>query len=890
MAMIPDENRGGCLLRIASFGLFLVLCLAVLLVLVPPAGRRPQPAAPEPALTKPPPTTMEGSAMLLDGQWEVEGRDMRLPATVPGDVFSALLAAGKIPEPYWRRNESELRWVGETDWTFAREFVVPASFLLHRSFELAIEDLDTMAEIFLNGKAVGTSENMFRTFRAEVGPLLVAGRNRLEVRIASAAKAAKARAEKLPYPVPNSTNNLVPHMNTLRKPQCHAGWDWGPCLIPAGIYGGVRVEATDSGRIRWVSASQKHADGRVTVRVEVAASPVADHTIPVTVELAGQTRLLDVKDTGTAEFVIEQPELWWPAGYGEQPLYDLAVSTPDHAVRRRLGLRALEVINEDDPKDPDNPGKLPGKSLTVRVNGVDIFCKGANWIPCDALPGRQTPERYRDLLESAVAANMNMIRVWGGGRYERRLFYDLCDELGLLVWQDMMFACSMYPSTPEFIDEACREAEEQLRRLQTHPSIALWCGDNEVIGALGWYDQTRRERDLYLVGYDRLNRELQKVGARVDPTRVFWPSSPSDGPGDFRNGWRNFERGDSHYWDVWHGGKPFEAFHDIRPRFCSEFGYQSFPSLETVRAYAEEQDFNVSSPVMEHHQRNNGGNMRIVNMFMRYFRMPKDFEQFLLTSQIQQAMAIQSAVEYWRTLRPHCMGTLYWQLNDNWPVASWSSIEYGGRWKLLHSHAKRFYAPVMATAYALNVDELQADGKTKKKIKRFVLFAVNDQRQPFRGTLLLERRGLTGAVQQSWPFSLDLPAGSARRLLFDPFESISPKSEETFFALTTKDESGAVVHRNTYLPAAYKRYELPDAKVEARVLSGAGNRFVLRVATDAPAFFTWLETPGIRGTFSDNSFTLLPGEPREIEFVAKDQTTEREVRQALRVTHLRRTY
>jgi beta-mannosidase len=890
MALIPNEGRGGCLAKVASFGLFLILCLFVVFVLLPGLARKRAPTLPQPEEPPPPKVRVEGFAMNLAGEWQVSGKDMALPAQIPGDIFSALIAADEIPDPFWRRNEGKLRWVGETDWTFTREFIVPSEFLQHRSFELTIHELDTVAEVLLNGTSLGHAANMHRVFRADVGPVLKVGRNRLEVRITSAVKAANEKAKTLSYKIPNSTNNLVPHLNLLRKPQCHAGWDWGPCLIPAGIYGDVVIQAADVARIRSVRTSQEHSDGKVKVKVDVELDAVEGQTVPVTVALAGRERHLDVLGkAGRAEFTIDHPKLWWPVGYGKQPLYDLKVSTPDQAVRRRIGLRKLEVINQEDPKDPKDPNKLPGKSLIFRVNGVDVFCKGADWIPCDALPGRQTPDRYRDLLESAVAANMNMVRVWGGGRYERDLFYDLCDELGLLVWQDMMFACSMYPATEEFIAECCREADEQIRRLQTHPSIAMWCGDNEVIGALSWYNETRKERDLYLVGYDRLNRELAKVAAQADATRMFWPSSPSDGPGDFRNGWRNFDRGDSHYWDVWHGGKPFEAFYSIRPRFCSEFGYQSFPLLETVRTFAEKEDFNVSSPVMEFHQRNNGGNTRIVSMFMRYFRMPAGFEQFLFVSQVQQAMAIQTAVEYWRTLRPHCMGTLFWQLNDNWPVASWSSIEYGGRWKLLQSQAKRFYAPVMATAYAQTVEEVQADG-SKKKVKRLAVHAVNDRRERFTGVLELARRDFSGAVQQAWRLDVDLPPGSEQRLMFDLFGDMVPKSEEVFLTLVLRDGEDRIVHRNTYFPAPYKRCELAKAKVDAKVVSGEGKRYTIRLEAPAPTFFTWVEVQGIRGMFSDNSITLLPGEPREIVFTAKEPTSAREVREALRVTHLRETY
>ncbi len=335
--------------------------------------------------------------------------------------------------------------------------------------------------------------------------------------------------------------------------------------------------------------------------------------------------------------------------------------------------------------------------MTFIVNGKAIMAKGANWIPLDAMPALHTSDRYRTLLQDAVDANMNMIRVWGGGMYEQDEFYDLCDELGLLVWQDLMFACALYPSAPDFLADVELEVRDQVKRLRDHTSLALWCGDNEVIGAIGWYPESRTNREKYVVNYDRLNRVLQQTVEAEDPTRRFWASSPCNGELDFGDAWHDDNKGDMHFWDVWHSGKSLDAYHSIKPRFCSEFGYQSWPSLPEVKTFAEPSDWNVTSPTFEQHQKNGRGNSIITEMFTRYFRFPSNFEQMLYLSQVQQALAIKTASEFWRSNKPVCRGILYWQLNDCWPVSSWSSIEYSGRWKQLHYHAKRFFAPQMAT-------------------------------------------------------------------------------------------------------------------------------------------------------------------------------------------------
>ena len=560
---------------------------------------------------------MNGIVLSLSGMWRLRaaGETETIPCPIPGDNFSALQDAGRIPDPYWRENEAEVQWVAERDWIFSRAFDVPAALLRHRAVYLAFDSIDTVAEVFVNGRLAGRADNQFRRWRFEVRRLLREGANELEVRIASPVRAAReAHAALAPDFDPALVNgSSVPGIFALRKCPCSGGWDWGISLPSSGLHGDVSLVGADAA-------------------------------------------LLD--------------SAWC-----------------DTAFLRDGACRV---------------------DATVRLLPVPVFAKGANWIPCDARPRHETPERVRDLLRSAAAANMNLLRVWGGGHFESDFFYEECDRLGLLLWHDLMMACMRYPAHPAFLASLRAEIGDQVRRLRDHPSIALWCGDNECVGAIHWgaADQSPAARAARLAVYRRVERAAGGAVRRADPTRLFWPSSPSAGPGDYVYNDANSFRGDTHYWGVWLGGLHFDAFYGHRPRFCSEFGFQSFPSGATVRAFADPAagDLNVFSPVMDAHQKNGSANATILGMFDRLFRMPRGFDETLYLSQVQQAEAIRTGVEWWRSLAPWCMGTLYWQLDDDWPVASWSSLEWGGRWKALHHAARRFYAPLAASAFAPGPD------------------------------------------------------------------------------------------------------------------------------------------------------------------------------------------
>jgi beta-mannosidase len=809
----------------------------------------------------------------LAGAWRLVRLSTKesISAAVPGDTHSALLAAGKIPDPYKGMNELDLQWIGREDWAYERTFEVEARILQEERVQLSFDCLDTLADVFLNGKKVGSADNMFVRWVFDVKPFLKRGENSLRVRFTSAENAAVAAAKKLPYPVPHSKYPVQsPHHNLVRKVQCHAGWDWGPCLMVAGIAGAVTLDAWSRVRIDYVYDEQKHRGGRCTVRVfvECEAGAASEHELKVrigTTSAAKKVRLSAGANRVAVDVVVEKPRLWWPNGYGEAHREDLAVELGGHSVSRKIGLRSLQLVNRED---------RTGLSMSFRVNGVDVFCKGANWIPPDALPQRESRRKLEHLLESARLANMNMLRVWGGGRYETDDFYSLCDAKGILIWHDMMFACSLYPATTDFLASVEREIRHQVKRLRHHPCIALWCGNNEDVGALTWFPESKKNRDRYLVDYDRLNEGvIGRVVDECDPTRTFWPSSPSAGRGDYSDNWHDDRRGDMHYWSVWHEGKPFSAYYEVTPRFCSEFGYQSFPSVRTVRSYAEEEDLNVTSPVMEHHQRHPRGNSAITEMFTRYFRVPEGFENFVYLSQVQQAIAIKTAVEYWRSLRPSCMGTLYWQLNDNWPVASWSSIEYSGAWKLLHYAARRFFSPVLLCAWL-------KDGRVDVSL-------VNDLPSEARGKATLTVVDVGGKTLRTESLDARAQAGSARRLKSWKLEDLAPHPEGSFIHLAL-ERDGETTY-NELLLTEPKRMSLARARVAVEVESGK-NGYSIGVSSDAPALYTALDAGDVAGEFSDNCFSLLPGKPRTVEFRPSGSVTLEKLRRSLSVRHLRDTY
>ena len=802
-------------------------------------------------------------------------RNIATTIALPGDVHAALLAADLIPDPYFGENEKRVMWVNQTAWSMERVFIAaPAD--LDGYLTLTLSDVDCIATILLNGEEVARTDNSFLRHDIDVTGKVRAGENTLRIDFAIAADVAKQRAEAHPFPIPFTYNYLTNglkgiHMNFIRKPACHAGWDWGIRLMPIGVYGTMSLRKSRLARQESVEVDQRHGKNSVELSIRTRLFAFDHGVVELAHEIDGQVIADKVsvqpgENVVTHKVTIGNPRLWWPAGQGEQTLYTLRTDLEGEVTTRRIGLRKLEWVIEKDEID---------HTFKCRVNGRDVTMMGANWIPADAIPSRITPAVVRDLLESARAANMNMLRIWGGGQYEADWFYDLCDELGLLIWHDFMFSCMSYPSSREFLASVETEITQQVRRLSHHASIALWCGDNEVIGSLDWYPETRADKERYIANYDRLNSLLHRIVEDEDPGRRFWPSSPSLGYMDFSDGWHSDTRGDLHYWDVWHSAKSFDAYRTVNPRFASEFGFQSFPSMNVIESFAEEKDRNPSSPVIENHQRNEGGNARIIETMTRYFRFPRDFDQMVFLSQVQQGLAIKTAIEYWRSTKPRCMGTLYWQLNDVWPVASWSSLDHGGQWKLLHHMARRFYLPVNVVAVP------GADGA------EIVLKAINDTGRPI--SIALE--------------VMAAKVGGDSRVLFSGHGAVGPDgavailalaatdlAEDEFLFFTWSDETGRVLGENDYFPRPYKAYELERPTISATLADREG-RAVLTLETDKPAFFVTASVD-VPGYFSDNALTLLPGRRAELGFHPRHgaAASAAELRDSLRVRHLAETF
>lgn len=769
----------------------------------------------------------------LGGDWELADAQggHRVAFAVPGDGITALHAAGAIPDPYWGRNEEGLRWIAERDWVARRSFHHDGS-----ACELVIEGLDTVAEVRLNGVLALSAANAFRRWRVDAAGLLRRGENEIAITFRSVVTEGAARQAAQPFFVPWHAGNCpIPNGNMLRKPQCDFGWDWNIALAPFGIWGRVVLEPKGP-RIDDLIVTQAHRGGVVEVGLKVQGH--APDETQVTATLCGVTAAAPLRD-GVARLVlrIEGAALWWPAGLGAQSLHALTVTLAGARAVRHLGLRDLALVSMPDAQ---------GRSFGFRVNGHDVFARGANWVPADALHGRITPAAVRDLLQSAVDAGMNMIRVWGGGRYEPDWFYDLCDELGLMVWQDFMFACNLYPSTPDFLAEIDAEVRDVVARLNHHACLALWCGDNELIGALGWFEESRKDRDRYLVSYDRLNRTIETALHETLPQANWWPSSPSPGMLAFGDAWHDDSSGDMHFWSVWHEGRDFDHYRDIRPRFCSEFGFQSYPSLDVIRRFADEADFNIAAPVMESHQKNAGGNARIAETMFRYFRFPVDFGNFVYLSQVQQGLAIKTAVTAWRGLKPHCMGTLYWQLNDTWPVCSWASLDHGGGWKLLHHMARGFYAPVTVVCLP------EATG--------LVLKAVNDGLLPVALRVQAWAVAMDGTSRPLGMAEADVPADRAvAALRLPPLAG----GEVLRFAW----EGAGIAAEDLHAPQAWKSLDLLPAGLVTSVVE-EGGLWRITLTSRALAPFVALEAD-VPGRFSNNAVTVFPGIPVTLTFTPR---------------------
>ncbi|ADB63454.1 glycoside hydrolase family 2 sugar binding protein (plasmid) [Haloterrigena turkmenica DSM 5511] len=840
----------------------------------------------------------------LNGSWKLRQSDTDrwLDASVPGGVYTDLLNAGEIPDPYDDDNELDLQWVGTSDWVYRHTVTLDDDFLDEERVRLRCAGLDTIATVRINGTVVGEAANMHRKYEFDVGDALTPGENQVEITFHSPVEYSVRHSENHGYQVPTLRYPVdQPGRNFIRKAQCHYGWDWGPCLPTSGIWRDIDLLAYSEPRIEYTKTVQDHDGNSVSLDVTVGLDAPADGDVLLAAEVANTAthKVVDVVEGHnevTITLDVSDPDLWWPNGYGDQPLYDLIIAVdtkpesvaddtdavtadggvttaassllpdPAHETSTRIGFRELELVREPD-------GEGDGESFTFEVNGVSVFAKGANWIPADALYGRITRDRYESLLDSAIEANMNMIRVWGGGYYERDGFYEACDERGLLVWQDFMFACALYPSDDDYLASVEEEVRYQVRRLADHPSIALWCGNNEVeMGLESWFDDAdeleQLKEDYETLFYDVIGDTV----AEEDETRTYWPGSPSSGTG--RQDPYPANKGDIHYWDVWHDGADFEEYETVEPRFVSEFGYQSFPSVDALSSVLPDNELNPTAPLMEHHQRHEEGNRTILQRMAALFRIPFSFADFVYLSQVQQGLAMKVAIEHWRRLKPDCMGTLYWQLNDLWPCASWSSIEYGGDWKALQHVSRRIYAPVLlSTTMTDDGDEVE-------------IWLTNDERDHLKGNVAVEAYTFDGERIDGTDERVSVAAlDSARVATVNADRLLGDIPREEAFLRVTFDGSDETYPAFTFFEE-YKHLELPEPNFDVAV-----DRNEVTIKADAAALFVELNVP-LDGQFSDNYFHLTPGEEQRVAFNAADppDDLERRLTEELSLNHLRATY
>ncbi|MBN1513060.1 MAG: glycoside hydrolase family 2 protein [Phycisphaerae bacterium] len=820
----------------------------------------------------------------LNGTWRLrqKGKAETVAATVPGDVYRDLLAAKKIPDPFYRKQEAETQWIGESDWVYEREFETPDSIRDQKRVVLQCDGLDTLATIAVNGKTVGKTDNQFRVWEFDIAHAVRPGPNTIRITFGSAMKYVRRKAREVrPLPGWGVGQHKLDSGSWIRKKPCNFGWDWGPALVTCGIWRSMRILGFRLARLDDVHAKQQHARGAVAVNVDLKAETVARVSMyaVATLKYKGRTVAVERCDVRNRKaglsLRVRQPRLWWPHGMGDQPLYTLSVELfrkdgmALDSWTRRIGLRKLELVRKRDRW---------GESFCFAANGKTFFAKGANWIPADAILSRLTPEDYRRLLQDSVDANMNMVRVWGGGIYEHDAFYELCDELGLCVWQDFMFACATYPGfDDEFVANVKAEAEDQVRRLRHHACIALWCGNNELEqGLVGedWTDYRMNWEDYGRI-FDKL---LPRVVRRLDPERSYWPSSGHSPYGD-RLDTRNPECGDAHLWHVWHRGEPFEWYRTSDHRFVSEFGFQSFPEPRVVAGYTVPEDRNVTSPVMEWHQRSGIGNTTIMRYMLAWFRLPGSFDMMLWLSQILQALAIKTAVENWRRKVPRCMGALYWQLNDCWPVASWASIDYPGNWKALHFAARDFFAPVLISTIA----------DTERY--RIEVHVSNDRLRAFAGRVCWMVHTLSGELLVDDSFPVRVAERSSRKCgALDIAEIVAQYgTDDIVVSLSLDDRKGELVSRNVALMARPKAMEWEDPAFRCTIKKAGARAFDVTLRCAKPALWTWLDA-GPGATYEDNFFHMQPEEVVTTRVTVPDAMTVVRMNKRLKVNSLRDTY
>ena len=817
-----------------------------------------------PAVQAPTPSSSDAS------QWHA--------ADVPGCVHLDLLRNKLIPDPFYRDNEAKLQWIENADWEYRTTFQATPALLGQKNIDLVFEGLDAFAKVYLNDQLILTADNMFREWRVNVKSVLKSGANQLRIVFPSPIKAAADIAANDPW----REKTRVEAKTYLRKAAYEYGWDWGPRFVTSGIWRPVRLEGWDNLRITNVHIRQldiSAAVAQLDAEVEVVASSAAGATIAIDYAVSGKAAVTNRTvqlQPGVNHVVlpieISNPQLWYPAGYGAQPIYKFQMQlksgkqVEDEAVAK-TGLRSIVLRREPDQW---------GRSFEFIVNGIPVFGKGADVIPFDSFPTRVTTQQYRQVLQSAVDANMNMVRHWGGGYYETDEFYDLCDQLGIMIWQDFMFGNDWQPGTYDWKLNVAKEAEQQLERLRNHPSVVIWCGNNETEVALAWKDRDKLAPEVrFQMWQDYVSTFSGILAAAVNryaPETPYWPSSPS---ADYEEVNDRYQSGDMHDWSVWHCRVPFTDYEKHNPRFMTEYGFQSFPEMRTVEAFTIPEDrLNIFTPVMLAHQKNNAGNAIIRDYMLRDYPQPKDFASFLYASQVLQAEGIKVGAEHLRRNRPRTMGSIYWQLNDCWPVASWSSLDYYGRWKALHYYARRFYAPILVSPH-------QEEGNV-------AVYIVSDKTSSTVATLRVRILTFDGAVLSDKSQPVQIAPLASKVYLTMPMLDITnlPNCDlGKIFAVTDLLVDNKMISSNELFFVPKKDLHLPEARIISELTATkAGENYTLHLASPVLADSVYISFGNIDAKLSDNYFDLLPGQAMDMSITSAASLEE--LKQNMRVISL----
>lgn len=801
-------------------------------------------------------------------QFRKKGDTQWMKANVPGTVHTDLLNNKKIEDPFFRNNEKNLQWIGTSDWEYKMEFPADDQLLQNDAIEIQFEGLDTYANVFINGSKVIAADNMFLLWKADIKKYLIKGQNNLSITFYSPLNKTTPVYDSLPYVVPVSNNDQADKRLSAftRKAGYHYGWDWGPRFVTSGIWRPATLLAWKKVHVEDLFIKQlKIEANNASMEVQINLSStseglknlqlfVDDNQTPI---ISKNIMVFKGENNVAAKFEMNDIQLWWPNGMGDQKLYkfravilDKNIEIGSSEVKR--GLRTIELVNQSDEK---------GKSFYFKVNGKSVFIKGANYIPQDNFLPRVTKERYEHVINTAVSSHMNMLRVWGGGIYENDLFYDLCDEKGILVWQDFMFACTMVAPLENVKMNIIAEAKYNIKRLRNHSSIALWCGNNEATQFMNqkfWghtKDNFKTQKDSATVfnTYDEVFHTLLPGVLKVyDEEKSYWSSSPNDENYSMKYKF-NLASGDIHYWGVWWGKEPFEKYNEVVGRFMSEYGFQSFPELETVKKYTIPSDYDINSEVMTAHQRSTIGNGTITHYMKEMFTVPKKFENFLYVGQVLQAEGIKIALEAHRRAKPYCMGTLNWQIDDCWPVASWSSMDYYGRWKAQQYMTKHAFTEYLISAV-----------KENHSIK---IFAISDVYKAVNAVVQVSLIDFNGKVLKSENKEVLLPENSSKLVMsFKENELVDLNNKKNVVLNMKLLIDNKQVSQNNYFFEKPKNLELSNVKVKLKQISDT----TFEVSSTTMAKSVWLFLPNVDNAFNDNYFDLLPKERKVIEVKTKN--------------------